>query len=252
VADDNTPLVAADASSQALVENAQRLGLKWDLRAATVVSLDAAPKVIVDGDTTSITATQIAGGGVYLNQRVYVLIIPPSGVFIISAPPFTAKQVLSATRSSVTLQIPINMKEVEIGYQARCDGGGSIQNLNIRIDGNGANVYSTEITQGNAGVTGSSLINNNAAQAFVGQIPSAGTTTGIFGSGKIWFQNWGIEAVGPVLTWTWNNALIAGGGVQQVGGGIYAVVGPYASITFIPGAGNFIAGSVFYAKGIVI
>ena len=69
------------AGAQALVDDAQRLGLTWDLRPATVGALDSL-KVIVDGDTEQVNATSMVGA-LFVGLRVYVLLIPPSGVFIV-------------------------------------------------------------------------------------------------------------------------------------------------------------------------
>ena len=72
---------AADASAQALVANAGRLGLTWDLRPATVT--ESAPlAVICDGDDTGIGATSMIGP-VAIGDRIYVITVPPSGQFVV-------------------------------------------------------------------------------------------------------------------------------------------------------------------------
>lgn len=81
-ADDPKP-VATDAATTALVANADRLGLKWDLRPGTVAGVNPLT-VIVDGDTEPIGATSMIGV-VATGARVFILITPPSGVFIIGA-----------------------------------------------------------------------------------------------------------------------------------------------------------------------
>jgi len=69
------------AGAQALVNDAQRLGLTWDLRPATVGNIDPL-QVTVDADSIPINATSMVGALV-TGLRVYVLLIPPSGVFIV-------------------------------------------------------------------------------------------------------------------------------------------------------------------------
>jgi len=78
------------AGAQALVNDAQRLGLTWDLRPATVGSTDPL-QVTVDADTIPINATSMVGV-LTAGRRVYVLLIPPSGVFIVgfNDPAFTS------------------------------------------------------------------------------------------------------------------------------------------------------------------
>ena len=68
------------ATVQAVVENAQRLGLTWALRPATVASSD--PTATFDGDTAPIAMTSLIGT-VRPGQRVRALIVPPSGNFIV-------------------------------------------------------------------------------------------------------------------------------------------------------------------------
>ena len=77
----NVDTTAATASTQALVENADRLGLKWDLRPATVVQAAPTITLVYDGDITAITAVSMIGP-VANGDRVYVIFVPPSGNFI--------------------------------------------------------------------------------------------------------------------------------------------------------------------------
>jgi hypothetical protein len=72
----------AAAAAAALVENADRLGLKWDLKPATVAKVDVVITVLCDGDTVNIMATSMVGT-VAAGNRVYVLFVPPSGNFIV-------------------------------------------------------------------------------------------------------------------------------------------------------------------------
>jgi hypothetical protein len=90
------PIVSprADAIS-ALVDNADRLGLKWNLRPGTVAAdnlLDSgnqvpsnAIPVVLDGDTATILAVPLAGVS-STGARVMVLQVPPGGNFIIGSP----------------------------------------------------------------------------------------------------------------------------------------------------------------------
>lgn len=73
----------AQAQVKALVANATALGLTWTLRPATVTSANPIMTTL-DGDTVPIGTTSLIGA-VYVDQRVYVLIIPPSGNYIIGS-----------------------------------------------------------------------------------------------------------------------------------------------------------------------
>jgi hypothetical protein len=70
--------------AQAVVERAKSLGLIWNLRMATVDdgTVAAAVTATFDGDTVSMSMVSMAGTFV-VGARVYVLIIPPAGNFIV-------------------------------------------------------------------------------------------------------------------------------------------------------------------------
>lgn len=84
------PQTVSLSSVDELRMQAQRLGLTWDLRAATVAETSGAytpyvPRIIPDGDTTEsagITATSFIGG-VAPNMRVMVMYVPPVGAYIV-------------------------------------------------------------------------------------------------------------------------------------------------------------------------
>ena len=71
----------AQAQAKAMVENAPALGLTWTRRPATVTSDDPIMATF-DGDSVPIGMTSMIGP-VYVGQRVYVDIIPPSGNYIV-------------------------------------------------------------------------------------------------------------------------------------------------------------------------
>lgn len=78
----NTPDLIG-AGIQALVEQAKRLGLTWDVRQATVTNGEnpAAVLAILDGDTQPIGMVSTIGS-LLTDARVYVVVVPPAGNFI--------------------------------------------------------------------------------------------------------------------------------------------------------------------------
>jgi len=87
------PIVEAPAlisvGTQALVENANRLGLTWQLRPATVTAISSPTQVFAnyDGDTVPIGMVNLTEP-LLVGDRVMAMAVPPSGNFIIghSAP----------------------------------------------------------------------------------------------------------------------------------------------------------------------
>lgn len=71
------------AAAQGLVANASRLGLTWRLQlASTRASIADNVFVVVDGDTQEVVSKTMIGP-IAPSQRVYVLSIPPGGLFIV-------------------------------------------------------------------------------------------------------------------------------------------------------------------------
>lgn len=81
----NAPALVS-AGINAVVQNASRLGISWNLLLGTVVdgTNPAAIKVTCDGDSTNVTVTSMIGA-LTQGDRVYVLQVPPSGLFIMGA-----------------------------------------------------------------------------------------------------------------------------------------------------------------------
>lgn len=77
--------------AKAMVENANRLGLTWVMRRATVVNRTPGTIFITaqyDGDATPIGMVNLIGG-VSNGARVYVLQVPPSGNYVIGSDDYT-------------------------------------------------------------------------------------------------------------------------------------------------------------------
>jgi hypothetical protein len=77
---DSPRSTAAEATADALVQNAGRLGLTWDLKPGTVQAANPLT-VTLDGDTVPIGATSMIGN-LQASSRVYVITVPPSGNFV--------------------------------------------------------------------------------------------------------------------------------------------------------------------------
>ena len=92
----------ATAVAAALVQNAGRLGLTWDLKPATIGDTSATITVVIDGDSAAISAQNMLGEKVIAGDRVYVVVVPPAGNFIvgrqgINYPPYLRLAYLGVT-----------------------------------------------------------------------------------------------------------------------------------------------------------
>ena len=73
-----------NAGARELVNQARNLGLTWTLRLATVVnSAPDSMTAIYDGDSAAISMVNMSGNTLSPDERVYALIIPPSGNFVV-------------------------------------------------------------------------------------------------------------------------------------------------------------------------
>lgn len=72
------------AGAKEIINQAQALGLTWNLRQATVVSSSVTNGLVVifDGDTVPIAAVNMSGSWAFPTNRVYCLMIPQLGNFV--------------------------------------------------------------------------------------------------------------------------------------------------------------------------
>jgi hypothetical protein len=241
------------AQVQAIVANAQRLGLIWTLRQATIT--DVSPVMgAYDGDVDSVSIEMTSMiGSVALEDRVYVLGVPPSGNFITGrvTTPYSSRQVLPAAASSVTFSnIPTNLRSLKLSYSSRGDSAVNVQTISMRINASAAAVYSTENLQAN-NATATAAPTAGATSATVGLQTGTSAAGGSWGSGTIELNPWD-NANGSSLGFTYDTQALGtgvGNFFHWTGGGVYGAGGPYTSITLTPQAGNFQGGSSFLIEG---
>lgn len=196
--------------AQALVDNADRLGLTWTLSLATVTQdSGTGPKAIIDGDTVALDMVSMIGR-LIPGQRVYVLRVPPSGNFIAGAfgipsnPSNTLLAQLTGVgpQSSLVLTIPLGIKRVRLGWEAilNITTGGGGETLSFTVPGATGYTYNfttivTTITGGRVGAP--------ASKGPIGLV-NATTTLGhtMVGAGTTEFDFMATSASAPGVYWT--------------------------------------------------
>jgi len=164
-------------------------------------------------------------------------------------------RVTAATEASVTFTVPSTLKTLQVFISARGDYAGDFANLLMRVNGDAtagrhsyALIYGASIGVTNATTSGS----NSATSSYIGYIPAATSTAGLFWPNKL-----------DVVTWysvrnTYPSWSFLGGGAGRAAGdspawltgvGDYSGAGPYTSLLFLPGSGNFVQNSQFYLTG---
>jgi hypothetical protein len=240
----------ADAAAmvQTVKDNANRLGLTWQVTMATVVD-GADPKNVTatfDGDDAPTVGLISMIGAPGPGDRVYVVAIPPAGNYIMGRASFEyrARQILQADQGSVVFDnIPTGCRELRLGYSAL---GTFVapQILRMTVGGIISASYFNELVQGNAGVVSAGLVDGGATSTFIGRI-----TSNVFCTGEIVFQGWD-QAEFQFLGFTYQSQVIDSGGFYHTGGGVVTVKQAMSTITIFPVGGSIKAGSNFYLEGI--
>lgn len=242
--------------TQAIVDNAQRLGFTWGLRLATVTSVnaDGTVRVMFDGDTVSINAISMIGT-LTVRNRVYVISVPPAGQFItamVAGTTYRVRQTLTAPASSVVFLVPSALRQVRLNCLARSDAAVQAMQLVYRLNTDNSALYFSELVQGQNATTVAAAISGGTS-GLCGILTGSLAGAGVFGSSDITFTGWDLSSVTSFVGVTYTSQAL-GNGVANFftlsGGGIYAGASPYTSITLLPTSGNFIAGSDFQLEGI--
>ncbi len=112
----------AAALIQGIKDNAQRLGLSWQLTQATVVDASSPESIVVafDGDE-SLTPGVITMVPVSAGARVYVMQVPPAGAYIVG---YAAPAALATVNLSCVFTMPSQTKSNAI--YAAVLGAGSV------------------------------------------------------------------------------------------------------------------------------
>lgn len=162
------PDIIASAVKQA-VDDSRGLGLTWTLRLATVIVI-APITIIYDGDTETSNAVSMIGP-VRSGQRVYCLILPPSGNFIVGSTEATMSRGFlgaNATNNGTVCTTPAGGAETAVPaaswdieptyslinnriYRADLDG------FTIESTGGGGAVSLLRLRKGQATVVGTQL-----------------------------------------------------------------------------------------------
>jgi len=237
--------------AKSIVDNAQRLGLEWTLRLATVLdgSNASAVSAVYDGDANNPIDMTSMIGTLLFGQRIYVIIVPPSGNFIVGRlGKYEARQTLTTTTASITFSaIPIGLRALSVKWRARSTNVAAIDETRMQVNGSSAAVYGSEHIQAvGGGAAGGTLI-TGATSMFVGTHASAGAAAGIFATGELLFTGWDLTATGLPLNW--EAGAFTFNGVKQVGTGFFGGSSPYTSLTFFPLAGSWVADTDFQLEG---
>lgn len=210
----------------------------------------------VGGKFICTSGTRPASGTVVDGQEIYETDTDRSYITHDGGATWTDKTELYIVRNptalpaaSVVFTVPSTLREIRIKWRARCDNAVNVQTVLMRINGNSGANYSYINTQSN-NATASGVPSSGTSSIAVGYTLGTTATAGTFGHGTIDLIGWDISgSLGAV----YNSGALGSGGVGNFftasGYGRFDVAGPYTTITLLPQAGNFVAGSDFLLIG---
>jgi len=237
----------ADAAAmvQTVKDNANRLGLTWQITMATMVDGTDPGNCVATFDSDDAPTVGLISmiGCPAPGERVYVMTVPPAGNYIMGRVSFDyrARITLSAAQATVTFNdIPPGLRELTLGYTILGDQASPSL---LRMVVNAITGYFNELTQGNAGATASGLVDGGATTTFIGRV-----SNGAWATGQVIFESMD-QSQFHSLGFTYSNQLMASGGFQHIGGGSVVTHEIVNSLTIFPGVGSMQAGSDFYLRG---
>lgn len=156
------------------------------------------------------------------------------------------KTKLDAPIASVTFSnIPSTCARVCITWTARADNAVTLQSLLVRVNGDSGAAYRWAAMQNNNG-TFAGGVGNGVTSMTHGTMFGASASAGLFASGVITFEGWDSPHAGFLGCTAQAQALIDGSTYNVwSSSGHYSAGGPYTSVTLLPQAGDFVAGSEF-------
>jgi hypothetical protein len=151
-----------------------------------------------------------------------------------------------ATATIAFSSIPATFAHLLLVGQGRGDTAATATNLNLRLNGDSATNYSTQQVQGSS-ATASAAVTTAQTSAGIASMAAASATAGVFSPVFAFLPNYaGTVAQKDLLALD----LFIGTPVVQLIGGHWASTSAINSITLLPGAGNFIAGTRFTLYGL--
>jgi hypothetical protein len=155
-------------------------------------------------------------------------------------PKLWASTLLGSPAASIVFSgIPSTIRTLLVSWVARSDTASAFVSMRMRINGNSGANYSSDLGQHAVNVN-----NTGETSMQVGNAWAASTAAGLFGQGHIHITGWNDPITKLNANFTYGAPLASGaGGFAGYGSGLFNVDGPYTSITLLPSAGNFIAGT---------
>lgn len=170
------------------------------------------------------------------------------------AGPYKRFSQLTGTTASVTWSgIPSTLRVLRITMTARGDSASAFVGIGLQVNGSASAAYKYQSTfSQNGGAVGAAAPQTGQTSALIGYATAATTAGGVFGASEAVIAGWDNPASHTsYLTYKANGGYLdtAANSLNTFQIGAAGVAGPYTSVTLVPLAGNFVAGSQFVLEG---
>jgi hypothetical protein len=157
----------------------------------------------------------------------------------------------SATPSITFSSIPAYLRRLAVTVTCRGDTAATAVTLNLRINSDATASYTNALGYQNNTVYGTPPITaGGLTSSILGWMPAATGPAGVFGAFDATIIGWDVPHVGQ-LTYRCQGGYMATSTdtLNAFSVGRYVGANPYTSVTLLPAAGNFVAGSQFVLSG---
>ena len=154
------------------------------------------------------------------------------------------------TGASTTINVPSWVNTIQGAYTARTNNAAAGGFVNLQFNGDTGNNYAWEIVLANTATVSGQNSAGATNMIHIGAKTAANDTANYFGSGSFWIPNAQNTSMFKSAHSGFNAVGSPTNGFAGTMGGTWANTAAITSVTLLPDAGNFVAGSSFTLYGL--
>lgn len=154
----------------------------------------------------------------------------------------------TAAASVVFSNIPAYTALV-VDWHARASNAVASQSLEVQVNADSTSKYTGQALTGSASTASAVNYGSLSTSTLVGQLSGSTATALYFGGGQFVVEGWNDATNYVTMSGSYVCPTSATAAMAGVAGGLYTVAATYATLTILPAAGNFVAGSRFTVYG---
>jgi hypothetical protein len=155
------------------------------------------------------------------------------------------------TTGSTTINVPSWVNTIQGEYTARTNNATTGGFVNLQFNGDAGSNYAWEVVLASTATVSGQNSAGATSMLHIGAKTAANDTANYFGSGSFWIPNAQSTSMFKSAHSAFNAVGSVTNGFAGTMGGTWANTAAITSVTMLPDAGNFVAGSSFTLFGIV-